>query len=128
MRKTFTLRGLKGKLIMSQNTMDDFDKLFPGLSEKIFEQFYGDADHGILIWNREQLDREGFNHTFCAEIILHGQHIYVSCQDGNWNGSEILDFECCKLDNHQENICPYCGGQIETIIGNFKICQKCEDC
>lgn len=110
--------------------IDEFDKLFPGLSEKIFEQFYGDADHGILIWDKEQLDREGINWTFCAEVILHGRHIYVSCQDGNWGGSEIISFDIeniCDIVQVQpmlldRNKCPVCGEKLIDLFTSINVC------
>jgi len=114
------------------STYDDFERLFPGLAEKIFEQFYGDADHGFDIYDKQSLDREGCNFSFSAELVYNNILINVDCQDGNWNGSEIILFEHQKIllqslsDSPQYgDKCKNCGGGLTAIIGNFTVCEKC---
>ena len=85
--------------------MDEFDKLFPGLSEKIFEQFYGDYDHGFDIYDKQSLDREGGNFSFKVSCDFNDCHVAASCQDGNWNGSEIIDFEYDTIISDGLNSC-----------------------
>ena len=62
------------------------------LGEEIFNCFYNREDsENVSIHSIHKID--AINYEFMATIYKDGEEVCeVSCRDGNWNGSEILDF------------------------------------
>ena len=62
------------------------------LAEEIFNCFYDREDsQNVSIHSIHKID--SINYEFMATIYKDGEEVCeVSCRDGNWNGSEILDF------------------------------------
>lgn len=69
---------------------DQFDLEYPGLAQKIAEQLYGDADHGLYITNIEKHDV--INQSATTFYGEGDDEIVINFRDGNMDGFRITSY------------------------------------
>jgi hypothetical protein len=76
---------------MNKLKTDDFIREFgKDLIEELFESVYGSKFDNIKI--TEKHNHDVINSVGRAEIIINGEPLYVEWEDGNMNGSQIIDY------------------------------------
>lgn len=54
--------------------------------------------YGVFVTAKQSLDREGANRQIVGYIKHAGREFSFKCRNGNWNGTEILEFEETEPD------------------------------
>lgn len=75
------------------NKNEEFESIYgSGLFHRLFKNIYGDRFDKDITVEKEYLDVEQINSYGKITITRGENEIIVYFRDGDWNGSEILDF------------------------------------